>query len=235
MTPNLQIKVKLKELPLIAYTDLLQSPCVFLTSSHSYLFKQENEMKKTLIMTLLMLALSQTSIFSQDMKLNIGDPAPEFTAITDEGETWRSVDHTGDNILVVFFYPAAMTGGCTAQACNFRDNRTRLTEMGAEVVGISGDPVDNLKLFRRLNNLNFSLLSDTDGSIAGKFGVPVREGNTFTREIDGEVHVLSREISTARWTFIIDTEGRIAYVDSDVDAATDSEAVIAAIMEMNNP
>ncbi|MDI6402256.1 redoxin domain-containing protein, partial [Balneolaceae bacterium ANBcel3] len=69
----------------------------------------------------------------------IGDPAPEFEAFTDDGTLWKSKDLPEGTILVVFFYPAAMTGGCTAQACNFRDNRTRLTELGAKVVGVSGD------------------------------------------------------------------------------------------------
>ncbi len=188
----------------------------------------------TLILALFVLAMSHTPIYSQEMKLNIGDPVPNFNSVTDKGESWRSVDHVGDNILVVFFYPAAMTGGCTAQACSFRDNRTRLTEMGAEVVGISGDTVDNLELFRRANNLNFPLLSDADGSIAQAFGVPLRSGGTITREVDGVEHVLTREVSTARWTFIIDTDGKIAYVDTEVDAAGDSETVIAAITEMQN-
>lgn len=189
----------------------------------------------TLIMAIFIMTLSQSPLYSQDMKLKAGDPAPKFIAETDEGEIWRSMDHVGDNILVVYFYPAAMTGGCTAQACSFRDNRSQLLEMGAKVVGISGDPVENLKLFRKANNLNFSLLSDKDGKIAQAFGVPLRDGGSITREVDGVEHVLSREVSTARWTFIIDTNGKIAYVDSNVKAAGDGEAVIAAIQEMKKP
>ncbi|MEX0680022.1 MAG: peroxiredoxin [Balneolales bacterium] len=185
-----------------------------------------------LMMIILSSAISFTPTHAQEMKLDIGDPAPKFTSITDQGQVWRSTDHVGDNLLVVFFYPAAMTGGCTAQACSFRDNRTRLTEMGAEVVGISGDRVENLELFRHANNLNFPLLSDSDGNIARSFGVPVRDGGSITREVDGKEYVLTRDISTARWTFIIDTDGNIAYIDTEVDAAGDSEAVIAAITEM---
>ena len=166
-----------------------------------------------------------------DSLLKVGDPAPDFKAYTDEGEVWNSSDR-GDGILVVFFYPAAMTGGCTAQACSFRDNRTRLIELGADVVGVSGDEVSNLALFRRANNLNFPLLSDEDGSIAKAFGVPVREGGTITREVDGEEFVLTRNVTTARWTFIIGKDGKIAYIDSEVSAATDSQSVIAALKEM---
>jgi thioredoxin-dependent peroxiredoxin len=166
-----------------------------------------------------------------DMPLTVGDPAPEFEAMTDEGEMWRSADHEG-GILVVFFFPAAMTGGCTAQACSFRDNRSQLVEMGAEVVGISGDQVRNLQIFRATNNLNFPLLSDADGSIAQAFGVPVRDGGTITREVDGEQVELTRNVTTARWTFIIGEDGNIAYIDTEVQADVDSEAVLAALREM---
>ena len=168
-----------------------------------------------------------------DTRLETGDPAPVFGGMTDQGETWSSSDYKGQT-LVVFFFPAAMTGGCTAQACSFRDNRTQLIEMGAEVVGISGDQIRNLQIFRATNNLNFPLLSDSDGSIARAFGVPVRDGGTITREIDGEEVSLTRDVTTARWTFIIDEDGNIAYVDTDVDASVDSEAVLAAIKEMKS-
>ena len=188
----------------------------------------------TSISVLMLLLSSALHVQAQDDRLTVGDPAPDFQSVSDEGEVWRSSDYIGDNILVVFFYPAAMTGGCTAQACNFRDNRTRLTELGAEVVGISGDTVDNLELFKRANNLNFPLLSDSDGSIARSFGVPVGDGGSITLEVDGEEHVLTREVTTARWTFIIDTDGNVAYIDNEVDVEGDSEAVIAAIHEMED-
>lgn len=169
---------------------------------------------------------------AQDVQLEPGDRAPHFEAVTAEGETWDSREHIGDRLLVVYFYPAAMTGGCTDQACNFRDNRTRLTELGAEVVGISGDSSENLQIFKRLNNLNFPLLSDPDGSIARSFGVPVRDGGTITREVDGQQVELRREVTTARWTFIVDRNGTIVYKDTDVNAAGDSEAVISAIEQL---
>ncbi len=195
---------------------------------------------RVLILSMLALSLLFTSALAgsgntadrhADIQLKAGDPAPVFQSVTDDGEVWKSTDHEG-SILVVFFFPAAMTGGCTAQACSFRDNRSQLVEMGAEVVGISGDQIGNLRIFRRTNNLNFPLITDSDGSIARAFGVPVREGGTITREIDGEEVELTRNVTTARWTFIIDEEGKIAYVDSEVKAAVDSENVIAAIREM---
>lgn len=169
---------------------------------------------------------------AQDMNLEIGDPAPEFETVSADGELWRSADHIGKKLLVVYFYPAAMTGGCTEQACSFRDDRTTLTEMGAEVIGISGDQVNSLQVFKNVNNLNFPLLSDANGDIAQKFGVPVREGGTLTREVNGEKIELSREVTTARWTFIIGLNGKIIYKDTEVDAGGDSQAVIAAIKQL---
>src|SRR5690554_2026246 len=100
-----------------------------------------------------------------------------------------------------------MTGGCTAQACPFRDDRTKLTEMGAEVVGISGDNVEGLRVFKKAHNLNFPLLSVATGEIARAFGVPVGQGGTISREVDGQEVELVRNVSTARWTFIVSPDG----------------------------
>jgi thioredoxin-dependent peroxiredoxin len=172
------------------------------------------------------------SVSAQDSELQIGDIAPEFEAITAEGEKWHSSDYIGESILVVYFYPAAMTGGCTAQACSFRDNRSQLLDLGAEVVGISGDEINNLRIFKNTNNLNFPLLSDPEGSIARSFGVPVRDGGSITREVDGEEVELRRSVTTARWTFIIGRDGTILYKDTEVDAEGDSEAVISAIRQL---
>lgn len=180
---------------------------------------------------LVFLSITAQAAGQPDAPLQTGDTAPVFEAMTDEGETWSSADHEG-GILVVFFFPAAMTGGCTAQACSFRDNRSQLVDMGAEVVGISGDQLRNLQIFRRTNNLNFPLLSDADGSIARAFGVPLRDGGTITMDVDGERVAFTRNVTTARWTFIIDEDGKIAYIDTEVQADVDSEAVLAALREM---
>lgn len=169
-----------------------------------------------------------------EVMLDIGDPAPEFEGTADSGEVWRSPDHVGQSFLVVYFYPAAMTGGCTAQACSFRDNRSRLQELGAEVVGVSGDRVENLRAFKRANQLNFPLLSDTEGQIAHAFGVPLSEGGHVTRTVDGEEMELTRDVTAARWTFIIDRDGRIAYKDTQVDPAGDGSAVIEALERLRS-
>ncbi len=166
--------------------------------------------------------------------LEVGDTAPSFEAVTSDGSVWRSVDNVGEGLLVVYFYPAAMTGGCTDQACSFRDNRTKLTEMGADVVGISGDEVEGLATFRRTNRINFPLLSDAAGAIARKFGVPVHEGGTLTREVDGEEVELVRGVTTARWTFILDEDGKIVYRDTEVDPSGDGEAIVEAVRRLRN-
>lgn len=164
--------------------------------------------------------------------LNVGDLVPAFEAPTDEGGVWRSSDHVGEKLLVVYFYPAAMTDGCTAQACAFRDNRTQLQELGAEVVGISGDRIETLKQFRGSNRINFPLLSDSTGAVARVFGVPTRAGGTMRRVIDGREVELTRDVTTARWTFIIGRDGRILYRDTQVNAEGDGEAVVRAIRRL---
>lgn len=181
--------------------------------------------------TLLFLSFAATSARAQDSGVAIGDPAPRIEAPTADGDVWTS-DQAEGKYLIVYFYPAAMTGGCTAQACAFRDDRTKLLDMGAEVVGISGDNVDGLKVFKKAHNLNFPLLSDANGDIARAFGVPVGDGGKIRREVDGQEVELVREVSTARWTFIVSPDGKVVYRDTQVDAAGDSKNVIAALQRL---
>lgn len=188
-----------------------------------------------MLRTLLFLVLASGiagSAVGQEKSLAVGDKAPAFQAPTADGDIWKSSDVVGDKYLVVYFYPAAMTGGCTKQACAFRDDRTRLDAMGAQVVGVSGDSVEGLKVFKRTHNLNFPLLSDADGSLARAFGVPVGDGGKISREIGGERVELERGVTTSRWTFIIDKDGKIVYRDTEVDAEGDSQAVISALQKL---
>ena len=93
----------------------------------------------------------------------------DFTLPDQDGQPFSSADHRGRK-LIVFFYPAAMTPGCTAEACDFRDNYAALQEAGYDLVGISPDaPAKNAR-FREKENLNFPLLSDTDHKVAEQFG-----------------------------------------------------------------
>lgn len=175
---------------------------------------------------------SAVSAAAQQIALKPGDNAPSFHGLTDKQTVWKSGDHVGKQILVVYFYPAAMSEGCTKQACMFRDDHSRLNSLGAEVVGVSGDRVANLKAFKGAHKLNFPLLSDTAGVIARAFGVPTRQGGTLTRTVNGKEVKLTRDLTAARWTFVIDRKGKIVFKETEVDPEGDSKAVIAAIQRM---
>jgi thioredoxin-dependent peroxiredoxin len=162
--------------------------------------------------------------------LKVGDLAPGFQAQDDSGKVWKSSDHVGKKVIVVYFYPADMTGGCTKQACGFRDDMKSLVEKGVEVVGVSGDSVSNHQLFKKAHELNFSLLADTNGKVAEAFGVPVTPGEkTVKAVIDGKEELLTRTVTTARWTFVINKSGKIASINKMVKAADDSKGIIELV------
>src|SRR5258705_4035526 len=111
-----------------------------------------------------------------------GDPAPEFTLQTDSGETLSLADLRGRKV-VLYAYPAAMTPGCTKQACDFRDSLASLTAAGYQVVGISPDPPAKLAKFRERDALTFPLVSDPDKAVLtayGAFGQKQLYGKTVT-------------------------------------------------------
>jgi thioredoxin-dependent peroxiredoxin len=158
--------------------------------------------------------------------IKVGDKAPLFKAVTDSGTTWELNDYLGKKNVVIFFYPAAMTGGCTAQACSYRDQLGNIETLDAVVVGVSGDDVAALKLFKSANNLNYPLLSDFDGSVAARYGVPTGAGGSLTRVVDDMEYVLNRGVTAQRWTYIIGKDGLVKYINQQVDAANDSKTVI---------
>jgi len=163
----------------------------------------------------------------QGAALAVGDKAPEFNANTHTGDLWQTEDRVGQGkYVVVYFYPAAMTGGCTKQACSYRDEAPDLTRLDVEVIGISADPVTNLRLFHDAHHLNFTLLSDVNGFIARKFGVPVSKGGSFKTTVDGKEVILKRPHTFARWTFILGKDGKVLYKDTRVDASNDSRKAI---------
>ena len=167
------------------------------------------------------------SITGQDAKiLKTGDKVPVFEAYDDHNQLWNIKDYLGKKNIVIYFYPAAMTGGCTKQACSYRDSYPDLEKVDAIVVGISGDEVENLKLFKKVYNLNFTLLSDPTGDIARKFHVPAGEGSSIVREVDGKEFILKRGVTAKRWTYVINKKSRIVYVNQEVDAGQDSQEVL---------
>jgi thioredoxin-dependent peroxiredoxin len=157
--------------------------------------------------------------------IDVGEKAPAFEAKDDQGKTWKSSDHIGKGVLVVYFYPAALTGGCTKQACGFRDDMKSLTEKGVEVVGVSGDAVPNLKFFKDAHELNFTLLSDENGEIAKAFGVPLKAGGV----VHSKFGDLKRGVTASRWTFVIDKDGKIASKNTKVKPANDAKDVLKAV------
>lgn len=170
---------------------------------------------------------------NEKVDLKVGDPAPEFEVEDDKGEPWKSQDHFGKKIVVVYFYPADMTGGCTKQACAFRDDFPKLEDEGVEVVGVSGDSASNHRLFKKAHNLNFALLADVDGKVADAFGVPVtREEKSVKATIDGKEEVLTRHVTAKRWTFVIGTDGKIASKNTSVVAADDSKAIMEVVARL---
>ncbi len=171
----------------------------------------------------------QISAQENNRALLIGEQVTPFSSVDDQGNPWNLTDILGKKIIVVYFYPAAMTGGCTKQACSYRDNLSALEKYDVEVVGVSGDYPEGLKYFRKANNLNFTLLSDPEGSIAGLFGVPLRNGGEIVREIEGHEVTLKRGVTASRWTFIIGKDSKIIYVNKSVKAANDYQQVLDVI------
>jgi peroxiredoxin Q/BCP len=167
--------------------------------------------------------------------VDVGDKAPAFEGVDDQGHPWSSADHVGKGVLVVYFYPADLTGGCTKQACGFRDDMKTLAAKGVEVVGVSGDSVANHQLFKKVKDLNFTLLADEKGEIAKAFGVPTKAGAIFKYKTeDGETHVLKRGVTASRWTFVIDKQGKVAVKETKVKApGDDAKAVAAAVDALN--
>jgi len=177
-------------------------------------------MKRTVLLLAGLAAISATAI-------EVGDKAPEIVLKNQDGKVWKLSEHLGGKHLVVYFYPAAMTGGCTKQACAYRDH---LQSGGTtfDIVGISGDPVGNLKLFQTAEHLNFPLLSDSEATVAKAYGVPVTSGEkAIKRTVSGEEVELKRNATTARWTFIIDPSGEVVYKDDQVKPMADLKNIIS--------
>jgi thioredoxin-dependent peroxiredoxin len=169
--------------------------------------------------------LASFAVYGQQ-GLAVGDKVPEFKAPADNGSTWEIKEFLGKNYIVVYFYPAAMTGGCTKQACSYRDHSDDLKSAGVMVVGISGDKLENLRLFKQAENLNFTLLSDEKGDIAKAFGVPIGEGATIKRTVDGTEHELVRGVTAKRWTFVVGKDGKIIYKNESVNPENDTQEVL---------
>ena len=125
-----------------------------------------------------------------------GDPAPDFELPDETGTTRSLKELLSSGPVVLFFYPAAMTPGCTAESCHFRDLAKEFAEVGASRVGISPDAVAKQHEFSSKHSFDFPLLSDADGTVSRQFGVRRSFGPLLTK----------------RQTFVIDTDGKVLEV-----------------------
>lgn len=163
------------------------------------------------------------------VNLQVGDPAPVFEAKDDSGATWKSTDHVGKKFVVVYFYPADCTGGCTKQAQGFTKDLKNLADRNAVVVGVSGDSVENHVIFKQMAKLGLTLLADEQGEVAKKFGVPVTKGGELKRPFEGKEVILKRGVSAERWTFVFGKDGKLIHKAKVTNAAGDSQEVLKII------
>ena len=133
-------------------------------------------------------------------ELAVGQPAPDFTTVDDQGQTVRLSEFRGRKV-VLYFYPKDDTPGCTKEACAFRDGAEEIRKRGAVVFGVSADSVASHEKFKRKFQLNFPLLADTERKILDAYGVWKKKslyGRTF--------------LGIERTTFLIDEQGTIARI-----------------------
>jgi len=139
-------------------------------------------------------------------RLEVGDKAPSFSLEDADGNTVSLADYQGRRV-VVYFYPAASTPGCTKQACDFRDNLADLNEAGLDVVGISPDKPEKLAKFRDAEELTFPLLSDPDRKVLTAWGA-YGQKMMYGRAVQGVI----------RSSFVVDGKGKIEVAQYNVKA-----------------
>jgi peroxiredoxin Q/BCP len=139
-------------------------------------------------------------------RLSPGDPAPDFSLPADDGSTVSLADHRGRKVIV-YFYPAAMTPGCTTQACDFTDSLSSLQSAGYDVLGISPDAPAKLAKFRERDGLTLTLLSDADRAVMKAYGA-FGEKKLYGKTVEGVI----------RSTFVVDEDGTLALAQYNVKA-----------------
>jgi peroxiredoxin Q/BCP len=142
------------------------------------------------------LLISATTLFAQMPKA--GDTAPLVTGTDQNGKDFKLADLVGKKIVLLYFYPKDFTGGCTKEACSFRDGFEEFATNNVEIVGVSFDSADSHQKFIAKYNLNFRLLADTDGKIADLYGVRTKnkQGNPMAKRV----------------SFLIGLDGKIVHV-----------------------
>jgi thioredoxin-dependent peroxiredoxin len=144
--------------------------------------------------------------------MNVGDRIPDLSGVDETGATLRLSDLLAKGPLVVFFYPAAMTYGCTKESCHFRDLAGEFAALGAGIVGVSADDVDKQAAFSARHSLGFPLIADTDRTIADAFGVRRKRG------------------PNKRATFVVGADGTVlARIDSELSMHRHADTALATL------
>ncbi|PSO53910.1 MAG: peroxiredoxin [Cyanobacteria bacterium QH_8_48_120] len=143
------------------------------------------------------------------MALTVGTKAPSFSTKDDEGKTVSLSDFAGKTV-VLYFYPKDDTPGCTKEAQNFRDNHTQYQDKDVVVLGVSQDDEASHKQFKQKYGLPFTLLTDVDGAITKAYDV---DGGGYAK----------------RATYIIDGDGKISHVDTNVQASSHAEDLLSTV------
>ena len=162
-----------------------------------------------------LLAQQRKAPAKAEMKLNVGDPAPEFEMEATDGKTYTLADFKGKQAFVIAWFPKAFTGGCTKQCKSYRDNSEKIREFDAAYFTASVDDVEKNKAFAKELELDYPILCDPERKAAEAFGV------------------LNERKMASRITFYVDKEGKIAFIDQKVKAAEDGERAILKMKELN--
>ncbi|TDN88442.1 thioredoxin-dependent thiol peroxidase [Microbacterium sp. BK668] len=152
-------------------------------------------------------------------RLEPGSPAPDF-ALTDQDDTPVTLGELRGRRVILFFYPEAMTPGCTTEACDFRDSLAPLQEAGYTVLGVSRDEPEKLRRFRERDGLPYDLLSDPDHAVHSAYGAWGEKMN-YGKVVEGVI----------RSTFVIDEQGRVEHALYNV-RATGHVARLRALLEI---
>jgi len=147
--------------------------------------------------------------------LKVGDKLPEFEGVLTSGKNLSSKDLLG-KWVVLFFFPKAFTPGCTNEVCSVNDNIENLKKLGVEVFGISKDKLSTQKRFKEKYDLKYELIADESGDIIKKFGISRKTG------------------SAERKTFIIDPEGKVAYIFEKVDVKNHGKEIEQVLLPLFN-
>ena len=169
------------------------------------------------LMTIGLMAVLATGVMAQApaVELKVGDMAPDFTLQGSDGKTYTLADYRGKQAVVVAWFPKAFTAGCTTECKSLAANGDRIRKFDVVYFMASVDPLEGEQgnvAFAKAQGADFPLLSDADKSVAARYGV------------------LSQRAPLAnRWTFYIDKNGRIAYIDTAVNPPTSAEDLIARL------